>query len=167
MKLILRDDIANVGRAGETVTVAEGFGRNYLLPKHLALMATPANLKRLQQEMSGKKSRERRVLRDAETEAAALSAAPLVLTAQAGEAGKLFGTITSADIVEALASRGLQVDKRKIELAEPIKTLGTYTVALKVHAQVTATLTVVVEAKPAPGGAKAEPPHPENPQAGA
>ncbi len=151
MKLILREDVKDLGRAGQTVTVSEGYGRNFLLPKNLALPATPANLKRLEQELNGAKGRERRARKDAEYLAQKLTAQPLVITAQAGEGGKLFGSVTTADLEQALAGRGLEIDKRKLELEEPIKMLGTYTVAVKLPLDVTASLTVVVQPKqPAP-----------------
>jgi len=168
MKLILRDDVKNLGRAGDTVSVSEGYGRNFLLPKKLAILATAENLKRLEQELNGKKGRERRARRDAEYLAESLAAKPLVITAQVGESGKLFGSVTAADIEQALAAQGLEVDKRKIELEEPIKLAGSYTVAVKLPSDVVAQLTVIVEgkgeAKSAPAPAQAEPVQPEIPQ---
>lgn len=147
MKLILRDDVKDLGRAGDTVNVSEGYGRNFLLPKKVAVLATPANLKRLEQELNGKKGRERRARKDAEYLAERLSAKPVVITAQVGEAGKLFGSVTAADIEQALAAQGLEIDKRKIELEEPIKMAGSYTLTVKLPSEVTAQLTVVVESK--------------------
>lgn len=153
MKLILREDVKSLGRAGDTVTVAEGYGRNYLLAKKLAVTATPSNLKRMQQELNSKKGRERRVQRDAQYQADALAQQPLVFTATAGEGGKLFGSVTTSEIEQKLAQRGFEVDKRRIELEEPIKTLGTFKVKVKLHPEVTAEVTVVVQAEtpsPAP-----------------
>lgn len=158
MKLILREDVKSLGRAGDTVTVAEGYGRNYLLAKKLAVTATPSNLKRMQQELNSKKGRERRVQRDAQYQADALAQQPLVFTATAGEGGKLFGSVTTSEIEQKLAQRGFEVDKRKIELEEPIKTLGTFKVKVKLHPEVTAEVTVVVQAEtppPAPAASDA------------
>jgi large subunit ribosomal protein L9 len=156
MKLILRDDVKDLGRAGDTVNVAEGYGRNFLLPKKLAVLASPENTKRLEQELNGKKGRERRVRKDAEYLAERLSAKPLVIIAQAGEGGKLFGSVTTADIEQALAAQGLEIDKRKIELEEPIKMVGNYVVTVKLPSEVTAKITIAVEAKGEPKPAKAE-----------
>ncbi len=154
MKLILRDDVKSLGRAGDTVTVSEGYARNFLLPKKLAVEATSANQKRREQEVSGKKFRDKRARRDAEYLAEKLTAQPLVLTVQAGEGGKLFGSVTTSDIEQALAARGLEVDKRKIELEEPIKMVGSYVVSVKLPHEVAAQLTVVVEPKGEPKASK-------------
>jgi large subunit ribosomal protein L9 len=156
MKVILKDDVKDLGRAGDTVNVSDGYGRNYLLPKKLAVVANAQNNNRLTQELNGKKGRERRVLRDAQALAEAMAAQPLVIAVQAGEGGKLFGSVTSADLEAALAAKHIEVDKRKIELEEPIKTVGTYTVAVKVHADVTAQLTVLVQDKNPAAAAKPE-----------
>jgi len=147
MKLILREDVKSLGRAGDTVTVAEGYGRNYLLAKKLAVTATPSNLKRTQQELNSKKGRERRVQLDAQYQAEALASQPLVFIANAGEGGKLFGSVTTSEIEQKLAQRGFELDKRKIELEEPIKTLGTFKVKVKLHPEVTAEVTVIVQAE--------------------
>ncbi|MBN1594797.1 50S ribosomal protein L9 [candidate division FCPU426 bacterium] len=145
MKLILCEDVKNLGRAGETVKVTEGFGRNYLLPKSLAVMATPANVKRLQQELNSKKGKARRIQKDAEYQAEAIAAKPLVITASVGEGGKLFGSVTAAEIEKELEKRGVSVDKRKIMLEEPIKTAGTHQVSIKLHPEVSAELKVMVQ----------------------
>jgi large subunit ribosomal protein L9 len=154
MKLILRDDVKSLGRAGDLVSVSEGYARNFLLPKKLAVPATPENQQRREQEVNGKKFREKRAHRDSEYLAEKLSAKPLVLTVQTGEGGKLFGSVTTSDIEQALAAAGLEVDKRKIELEEPIKMVGSYVVSIKLPHEVTAKVTVVVEPKPAPGEPK-------------
>ncbi len=163
MKLILREDIKNLGRAGDTVQVAEGFARNYLLPKKMALLATPNNQKRLAQELNSHKGRERRVQRDAQYQAEKIAEQPLVFTSPAGEAGKLFGSVTTADIEAALAKRGVEIDKRKLELEEPIKMVGTYEVSVRLHPEVTARLIVVVEAKSTPAPTVPESPLPQAP----
>ncbi len=147
MKLILRKDVENLGRAGDTVNVADGFGRNYLLPKKMAIIMTPANLKCLMQELNSKKGREERIQRENEEQARAIAAEPVIIKVAVGEGGKLFGSVTTADIEKGLSQRGVTVDKRKIVLEEPIKLAGTYTVAIKLHTGVTANLTVMVQAE--------------------
>ena len=149
MKLILREDVKNLGRAGDTVNVAGGFGRNYLLPKKMAIVMTPANLKCLKQELNSKKGREERIRREAEEQARAIAAEPVIIKAVVGEGGKLFGSVTTADIEKVLSRRGVAVDKRKIDLEEPIKLAGTHTVAVKLDTGVTANLTVIVQAEDA------------------
>ncbi|MCD4812103.1 50S ribosomal protein L9 [bacterium] len=147
MKIILCDDVKNLGRAGDTVKVADGYGRNYLLPKKLAMIATAPNIKRLEQELNSKKGQARRVQKDAEYQAEAISAKPVLITASAGEGGKLFGSVTSADIEAGLKERGIEVDKRKITMDDQIKMTGSYQVSIKVHADVDAELTVVVQSE--------------------
>ncbi len=147
MKLILREDVKNLGRAGDTVSVANGFGRNYLLPKKIAIVMTPANLKCLTQQLNSKKGREERIRREAEEQARAIGAEPVIIKVAVGEGGKLFGSVTTADIEKALSQRGVTVDKRKIDLEEPLKLAGTHTVPIKMHSGVTANLTVMVQAE--------------------
>jgi large subunit ribosomal protein L9 len=161
MKMILRDDVKDLGRAGETVSVADGYARNYLLPKKLAVLANTSNLKRLEQEVNGKKGRERRMLRDTQYMAEKLAAQPVVIETNVGEAGKLFGSVTAADIEQVLTQKGFEIDKRKIELEEPIKAVGTYTVTIKLHADVTAQITVLVQDKTPAAAAKPEAPKTE------
>ena len=156
MKVILRDDVKDLGRAGDTVSVAEGYGRNYLLPKKLAVVASVPNVKRLEQELNGKKGKERRVLRDNQSLADRIAAEPVVISTNAGEGGKLFGSVTAADIEQALAAKNIEIDKRKIEMEDAIKTVGTYTVTIKLHADVAAQLTVQVVDKNPAAPAKAE-----------
>lgn len=159
MQVILKEDVQKLGRAGDTVKVADGYGRNFLLPKALAVMATPANMKRLEQELNSKKGQAKRQQMDAQYLADAMQAKPVVIKTACGEAGKLFGSVTSADIEKVLAERNITVDKRKIELTEPIKLLGQYDVMVKLHPDVTAKLTVVVEdehAKPESSPAPAD-----------
>ena len=145
MKIILKDDVKKLGKAGEIVSVAPGYARNYLLPKDLACIATTGNKKNLAQELNSKKGKERRIIKDLEYQAEQLSSQPIVIKASVGEAGKLFGSVTVADIEKALEKKDLKIDKRKLELAEPIKLVGEYKVNLKLHSQVTATLTIKVE----------------------
>jgi large subunit ribosomal protein L9 len=162
MKVILLEDVSKLGHAGETKTVSEGYARNYLLPKKLAILATTGNLKRSEQDLNSKKGQEKRIQREFQRLAEAINHQSLVFTVSTGEGGKLFGSVTTADIEEALAKRGIIVDKRKIDLEEPIKMVGSYTVTVKIQPDVTATLALTVQAESAkveiapPASAKAE-----------
>ncbi|MCL4426032.1 MAG: 50S ribosomal protein L9 [Firmicutes bacterium] len=145
MKVILLEDVKNVGRKGAVVEVAEGYGRNYLLPRALAVAATSGQMKGWQDVKAQEKAREDRELSEAKRLAGKIDGAMLKLVARAGESGKLFGSVTSMTIAEALkANLKITLDKRKIALEEPIKSLGTFPVPIKLHPQVTAILQVVV-----------------------
>jgi large subunit ribosomal protein L9 len=144
LEVILREDIKTLGKAGEMVRVKPGYARNYLLPKGLAYEATEGNKKRIAAE-----SKARGVKQEAEkTEATALANSLGNLTVQisgkAGEGDRLFGSITASDIAEALAAQGQRIDKRKIELDHPIKSLGQHTVMLRLHPEVQAEIRVSV-----------------------
>lgn len=144
MKVILTDEIKNLGHRGEVVEVSAGFARNFLLPKELALPATPGNQKRLEQQ---KKQYDMRVEKDREKAsevAKAIEGTTLVLRKKAGEQDALYGSVTSSELAEALAAKGFKIDKRKIELEEPIKRLGTHTVHVKLHKDVTVGVQVEV-----------------------
>lgn len=136
MDVILRQHVANVGKAGDIVQVKDGYARNFLLPRGLAFPATEANRKRVEAEARarGQKLIARRA--DAEALAAKLSAAELHCTAKVGEGDRLFGSITSADIAAQLAAAGFTVDKRDIDLDEPIKAIGVYKVPIRLHPEV-------------------------------
>lgn len=136
VQIILRRDVENLGEAGEVVDVKAGYARNYLIPQGLALRASEGNLRRLEEERrhavrSAVRERER-----AEELATELAGRSVTFTVLAGEEGKLFGSVTSADIAEALAADGVPVDKRTIELDEPIRALGVYRVQVHLHADV-------------------------------
>ncbi len=145
MQIILQEDVDKLGTRGQVVEVAEGYARNFLLPRKLAIAATPGNLKRLEKIRSVLDKRTATEREGAQKQADVLAAASVTLARKAGENDQLFGSVTSADIAEALATRGYQVDKRKIELREPIKLIGEYQVTAKLHHGVTATIKVVVE----------------------
>lgn len=147
MQVILKEDVQKLGRAGDKVKVADGYGRNFLLPKNLAVVATPANIKRLEQELNSKKGQAKRQQLDARYLADAIEAKPVVIKVASGEGGKLFGSVTSTDIEKALAEREIVVDKRKIDLEEPIKALGEYQVNIKIHPEIVAKTTVIVESE--------------------
>ena len=145
MKVILMEDVKGTGKKGDTINVAEGYGRNFLLPKGLAIEATPANIK----ELDRQKASVARHLADELAKASALKKTlddiSLELAVKTGEGGRLFGSITSKDIGEAIEKQhGLAVDKRKIELKAPIKSLGEYPVTIKLHPQVQATVSIKV-----------------------
>jgi len=147
MKVILKKAIANLGGAGEVVSVKPGFGRNYLIPQGLAYLASEANMARLEQERAVLEERSRRDFLEARRRAAQLEGASIVFKARAGEEDKLFGSVTRADIAEQIQARGLdfELDKRIVMLDEPIKTLGVRTVPIQLHADVTVDVEVRVE----------------------
>jgi large subunit ribosomal protein L9 len=144
IEVILRDDVTSLGRAGELVRVRPGYARNYLLPQGLAYEATAGNRKRIEAESRARSARFATEKAGAEAFAARLRETPLTLTGQAGEEGKLFGSVTASDIAEALKASGIEVDRRKIELPHPIKTLGAHVVAVRIHPEVPAEVRVTV-----------------------
>jgi large subunit ribosomal protein L9 len=146
MEVILKEDVANLGHRGDVVKVADGYGRNFLLPRKLAMQATEAN-KNVIEQMKAAAAR-RSATEKAQAQELVVKLDPVVLsfTRKSGENGQLFGSVTSADIAGDLATKGLDVDRRKIQLAEPLKSLGDYTVAIKLHREVTAHIKVQVVA---------------------
>jgi large subunit ribosomal protein L9 len=147
IEVILREDIKTLGRAGEMVRVKPGYARNYLLPQGLAYEATEGNKKRIAAETRVRTARNQAERTEAERFAATLRDVTLTLAGKAGEEGKLFGSITSQDIADALARQGYTVDRRKIELEHPIKTTGAHSVAVRLHPEVNAELRVSVVAE--------------------
>lgn len=147
VQIILRKDVENLGEAGEVVEVKPGYARNYLLPQGLAYEATEGNVKRLDEERRRSRAAEVRVRETAEETAAALEGKSITFTVRAGEEGRLFGSVTSADIAEQLGAEGIRVDRRVIELDEPIKQLGVYRIPIRLHADVQPELTVWVVAE--------------------
>lgn len=147
MEVILREDIKTLGKAGELVKVKPGYARNYLLPKGLAYEATEGNRKRILAESKARAARAEQEAGEARALAAQLGGVALTLTRKAGEGDRLFGSITAQDLADALAAQGHAVDKRRIELEHPIKTIGQHTVPIRLHQDVTAEirLTVVAE----------------------
>ena len=145
--VILREDVKSLGKAGELVRVKPGYARNYLLPQGLAFEATEGNKKRIAAETRARGARDQAERTEAERFAATLGAVALTLKGKAGEEGKLFGSITAQDIADALAAQGHQVDKRRIELEHPIKTVGHHTVAVRLHSEVHAEVHVSVVAE--------------------
>jgi large subunit ribosomal protein L9 len=146
VEVILRDDVPNLGKIGDVVRVKPGYARNYLLPRGLAIEANSKNLRVLEHQkrvIGAKADRERK---SAEAQAKHVDGIELRVQARAGEEGRLFGSVTNLDIERLLAARGVSVDRRRIELDEPIKQLGTYPVVVLVGRDVRATVHVVVEA---------------------
>jgi large subunit ribosomal protein L9 len=144
MEVILRDHVENLGRRGDVVKVADGYARNYLLPRKLALLATDANKKVVERQRKIADVQEAAERSGAEALAATLAALDIVISRRVGEHEALYGSVTSADIAEVLAEKGFETDKRKIQLAEPLKAIGEFTVPVKLHRDVVAQLTVKV-----------------------
>lgn len=144
MKVILKSDVKGVGKKGEVKEVATGYAVNFLLKKNLAVEATPANLKALQREQEAAKKEAEQKLRQAQELAAQLEKESIQLKAKAGEGGRLFGAITNKQIADLLKEKNYPIDKRKIVLDEPIRTLGVHPVVVKLHPEVTATVKIHV-----------------------
>ena len=144
MEVILRDDVPKLGQRGDIVTVKDGYARNFLFPRHLALPATPGNRKQVEQEKLAAARREAKEKTGAEAVSGMLADVVLTIPAKAGESDQLFGSVTAMDIAEALAAKGYNIDKRKVLLEEPIKTIGEYEVALRLHRDVATSVKVAV-----------------------
>ena len=144
MKVILKSDIERLGKVGDVVAVAPGYARNFLMPRDLALEATEKNLARIEIEKKRYAKVQAKSRQDAEALAARLGALSLTIRQPAGESDRLFGTVTTMDIAAALEKEGVAIDKRQITVEEPIKTLGIYTVPVKLAPEVTAALKVWV-----------------------
>lgn len=144
MEVILRETIPNLGRVGEIVKVKDGYGRNYLIPQGKAYLATKGNKRRVEAESEHRAVRAAAEQSDAEVVAAKLDSLELHFTARAGEGDKLFGSITSADIAGQLGDLGYQVDKRAVELEEPIRMIGIYKVPVRLHPEARAEVRVWV-----------------------
>ncbi len=147
MKVILREDVAELGEAGQVVEVKSGYGRNYLIPRNLAIPATKANLRAIDEVTKQKDLRERKLRREAEIVKEKIEKLSVSTEVLVGEEDKLFGSVTSADIAKLLEEEGVIIDKRAIVLDEPIKVLGVYTVSVKVEKDVTADLKLWVVKK--------------------
>ncbi|MFZ4621797.1 MAG: 50S ribosomal protein L9 [Bacteroidota bacterium] len=144
MKVILRQNYNTLGSIGDVVDVKDGFARNYLIPRSIAFRATEGNLKALEQEKKQLARKEEKVVQDSEKLAAQLGSVSLTITMKVGEDDKLFGAVTSQMISESLTEKGYTIDKRIIELEEPIKTLGIFEVPVKLHTKVSAKVKVWV-----------------------
>ena len=159
MEIILREHVEHLGERGEIVNVAPGYARNYLLPRKLALPATPGNKKHVERERRIVEARESEKKGLADALAARLADADLTIIRRVGDTDQLYGSVTAADIVELLKEKGFEVDRRKLILPEPVKAIGDHEVPLKLHREVTAVLTVhVVKEGGAQPAAGAQPP---------
>jgi len=138
MKVILMEDISSLGKMGDLVKVSDGYGRNFLVPHGKAVQATTHNIKILEHQTSQLKNKIEKIKRDAEKLAKRIEAVSCTIAKPVGDEEKIFGSVTSMDIEESLKVEGIEVDRKKIMLDEPIKTLGIYTVPIKLHPEVTA-----------------------------
>ncbi|HZA50294.1 MAG TPA: 50S ribosomal protein L9 [Myxococcaceae bacterium] len=144
MKVILREDVTNLGRSGEVVTVKDGYGRNYLLPRKLAVLANERNIRQLDHEKSVISARQEKLKTGAQQTAKGLEAVQLKILRKVGEQDKLYGSVTVLDIAEALAAKGHKIDRRTIHLPEPIRSVGTFDVEVRLHRDVPAKIKVEV-----------------------
>jgi large subunit ribosomal protein L9 len=142
----LREDVQSLGKSGELVTVREGYARNYLLPRKMAVVANDKNIRQMEHEKAVIASRQNKLLSGAQAEAQKLQAVSVTIARKVGEQDKLFGSVTALDIAEALAAAGQKVDRRSIHLSEPIKLLGAYEVEVRLHREVSAKIKVTVVA---------------------
>jgi large subunit ribosomal protein L9 len=144
MEVILREDIDKLGTRGQVVKVASGYARNFLLPKRLAVQATDANRKIVEQERQAHLRKEAKLKSEAEDLAKLVNGVSVTIAQKAGEQDQLFGSVTSKDVVDALAAQNFTIDRRKVQLEEPIKQLGEFKVPIRLHRDVTAEVTVMV-----------------------
>jgi large subunit ribosomal protein L9 len=147
VKVILTADVEKLGRSGEMKEVAEGYARNFLIPRKLAVPASGGAFRAWQHDVASREEKRQREREEAEVAAARIASTTLTMGVKVGEGGKLYGSITAKEIAEALSRRGIEVDRHKIELEEPLKSLGTYKVAVKVYPGMTPEVTIVVEPK--------------------
>lgn len=140
MKVILRKNFEQLGKVGDIVTVKDGYARNYLIPRQIAYQATKGNIRALEEEKKQILKKEAKELEAAQALAAELEKVSVTIPVKVGEEDKIFGTVTSQMIADALKEKGYDLDKRKIEITEPIKSLGIYSVSIKLHPNVTATV---------------------------
>jgi large subunit ribosomal protein L9 len=147
VKVILTSDVSSLGKSGELKDVADGYARNYLIPRRLAVTAAGGAYRAWQHDIASREEKRRREREEAEVTANRISSTTLTMGVKVGEGGKLYGSITAKDIADALGRRGIIVDRHKIDLEEPLKTLGTYKVAVRVFAGLTPEVTVAVEPK--------------------
>jgi large subunit ribosomal protein L9 len=145
MQIILQEDVDKLGNRGEVVTVAEGYARNYLLPRKLALEATTGNMKRLEKMRASFAKKEAVERGDAQKLTELLAEVSLEVSRKSGENDQLFGSVTSADVAEALTAKGFTIDKRKITLSEPIKTIGEFEIPIKLHRDVVSKVKLTVK----------------------
>jgi large subunit ribosomal protein L9 len=144
MEVILREHVDNLGRRGEVVKVAEGYARNYLLPRKLALPVTEANRRQIERERAKLDAKEAAEKQDAEAIAGRIAGIDVTIARRVGESDTLYGSVTAADIADVLHKNGVEIDRRKVQLADPLKHLGEFSVPVKIHREVTAQVKVRV-----------------------
>ncbi len=165
MKVLLTQDVEKLGRAGELKDVAGGFGRNYLIPKGLAVLATPGQIRQAEQRLEAQRRRNEANRRDAEALASRINGVTLRFVARVGELDRLYGSVTNVDIATKLSEQiGIEVDRRKIDLEDPIKRIGVYPVKVRVAADLEPVVNVVVEATDAAGATPAPTPPAAEPE---
>jgi large subunit ribosomal protein L9 len=147
VKVILTKDVEKLGKSGEMRVVADGYATNFLIKNQLAVPAAGGAYRAWQHDIASREDKRTRERAEAEIAATRIASTTLTMGVKVGDGGKLYGSITSKDIADALARRGIEVDRHKIDLEDPLKTLGTYKVAIKVYAGMTAEVTVIVEPK--------------------
>lgn len=145
MKLLLKEDIDGLGFCGDEVEVKDGYGRNFLIPKGKALLATPNNLKAFNHQKRIVQSKVKKVIEITQGVANEISKAPIQIKKKVGEGGKMFGSVTAQEVSDLLKAKGVDLDRRKIQIQEPIKKAGEYTIPVKLHPQVTAEIKLTVE----------------------
>jgi large subunit ribosomal protein L9 len=147
VKVILTADVDKLGKSGEMKEVAEGYARNFLIPKKLAVPAAGGAYRAWQHDIASREEKRKREREEAEVAATRIAGTTLTMGVKVGEGGKLYGSITAKDIADALARRGITVDRHKVDLPDPLKSLGTYKVAVKVYVGMAPEVTIVVEPK--------------------
>ena len=147
MKVILTAEVTSLGKSGELKEVADGYARNFLIPRKLAVPAAGGAYRAWQHDIASREEKRKREKEEAEIAAQRISSTTLTMGVKVGEGGKLYGSITAKDIADALARRGIMIDRHKVELDEPLKTLGTYKVAVRVYPGLTPEVTIAVEPK--------------------
>ena len=147
MKVILTSDVDSLGKSGELKDVADGYARNFLIPRRMAVSASGGAYRAWQHDIANREEKRRKERTEAEIAAQRISSTTLTMGVKVGEGGKLYGSITAKEIAEALGRRGITVDRHKVDLDEPLKMLGTYKVAVRVFAGMTPEVTVIVEPK--------------------
>jgi large subunit ribosomal protein L9 len=147
VKVILTTDVPKLGKSGELKTVADGYATNFLIPQSLAVPAAGGAYRAWQHDIASREDKRKREREDADIAATRIASTTLTMGVKVGEGGKLYGSITTKDIADALARRGIEIDRHKIDLEEPLKSLGTYKVAIKVYSGLAPEVTIVVEPK--------------------
>jgi large subunit ribosomal protein L9 len=148
MKVILKQDVEKLGKTGDVVKVAPGYGRNHLLPRHIAVEATPGNLKIMEMDQLAAARRDQREKGSASLLARELVKMVVTIRRKTGEGGTLYGSVTALDIADFLITHKIDIDKRKIQLEDPIKSIGEFSVPIRLHREVTVPIKVIVEAEP-------------------